>query len=241
MNKNVEISTNKPVADDFLKSSALFSTEQQSVLDTTSQINSYKSFQIKLGIYILLFYSGVFIILTHQYEISRIKHFIYRYFVNYILKMPIITKLKRYQTKLIDLYFNFNITNIQSIFRSFNQTISTINNFFISTAPNANYLGRFIFNNFKSFILLFTHIRRSFTAITVTFAFSLKNIMLVPLRMRNAFRLCIYEISNFWRSVEQIIQIIKLPIEILAVLFKFIKSVGDFLHRIEKPKKPRLL
>ena len=237
MNKNVVITTNAPAIGDLLKTTSLISTEQ--TLD--SKESSYKSLQLKLSIYVICFYIVLYILLVYKYELARFQRFLHRLFMTYLINMPVYVKLRLFLAKLNVIYFNFNITNVQSVFRSFSHNISTINNFFLSTAPNANRLGRFVFNNFKTFILLFTNIRKSIETVTVTFAFSMRKLLLVPMRLRNAIRICVYEISNFWRSIEQIIQFIKLPIAVLSVMFKFIKSLSDFLHRLERPKKPRLL
>lgn len=236
MNKDVETTTNHPESNGFFKTSSMFSTQPNT---TSNETNTYQTLQIKLSICVLIFYTSLFLIFSHKYELIRLKHFMLESFVRNTKRVSIFTKLNQIQRNLIDLYYNFNITNIQSIFRTFNHSISTISNFFITSAPNAN-LGRLIFNNFKTFILLLTNIRKSFSAITFTFAFSLKRVLLFPLRIQNAIRMCAREISKFWQSIEQIIQIVKLPIEILLLIFKFIKGIGDFLHRLEKPKRPKI-
>jgi hypothetical protein len=237
MNENVEITTNHPKSNEIFKSTSIFSTESNTA---SNRINTYQSLQIKLSIYVLIFYAGLFLIFTHKYELIRLKHIILEFIERNVKHVSFITKIKNIQRNLADLFYNFNITNIQSIFRSFSHTISTIHNFFITTAPNANNLGRLILNNFKTFILLFTNIRQSVSAVSRTFAFSVKKALLFPTKIRNVYRVCAREISTFWRSIEQIIQIVKLPIEILSLIFRFFKGVGDFLHRLEKPKKPKI-
>jgi hypothetical protein len=50
------------------------------------------------------------------------------------------------------------------------------------------------------------------------------------------FALCSHEIRMFWRQIEQIIQIVRLPIEFLALIGRVIKKIASFLNRIERPK-----
>ncbi len=68
------------------------------------------------------------------------------------------------------------------------------------------------------------------------FVFSSNWILLLPEKIRNGIWICAHEISNFWQSAKQMIEIVKLPIEIVLIIFKTIKGIVLFLHSLEKPK-----
>lgn len=226
-----------PSINEVLKTTSILSTH----LNQIEPKNSYFYIQIRFIIYITLFYGGLYIIYANKYELTRVKYFLIEVIFDYVLNSPNVLRLRQYQRRFFAVYSSFNIRNIQHQIRTFNQTISTIYNFLISSTPNANKLGSLIFNNIKSFIILINNVSKSISTIATTFSHCLKQVMLFPVKIGHGYRMLANEIKNFWRSIEQIIQIVRLPIEILSLIGRLLKGIFDFLNSIEKPKKPRIM
>lgn len=63
----------------------------------------------------------------------------------------------------------------------------------------------------------------------------------MPLYIKQTFQEISYNISRFWNTIEQIIQIIRLPIEVLKFIGKFLSGCVSLLQRMEAPRRPKLI
>jgi hypothetical protein len=83
-----------------------------------------------------------------------------------------------------------------------------------------------------------------FTFIILKNAFSLVNLkylLALPLHLNNYIKQISVEIRNLRRTIEQVILIARLPIELLRLLGNFFFSLHCFLKGISKPRRPRFI
>lgn len=218
-----------------------FKSSNEALNLSLSSKMSYSDIQFRFALYNFLFWSGVFVIITNKYELSRLKHTLIQITFEYISNTSKLKKLLKIKDKIFDAYFRNNIlTDLNATIRTINQLITTVSNFFLTNSANAPNLGKFIFIKLKRFVTLFMDIKRSFQTIIDTFSFNFRRVLLMPVRFRNTLLGCANELKSFWLQIEQIIQIVRLPIEFLSLIGRFVKSVANFLHRLEKPKIDRM-
>lgn len=204
----------------------LVNTQQQ------QQSQSYILFQLKLSIFVFLFWLTLFFILSHLEWIKYVQKSIRNYIITNFIYTPKLIRLNSYRRKLANFISHFNIINLRNYIRSIKQFLSTIQNFFINNTSNINRFRLFIIDLF----LFIKNIRSSFGSFIYSVTSNLKRILRLPSQIRDSFLKVKRQIRLFWSQIEQIVQIIRLPIEILALIGKFCKSVGHFLHGFERPK-----
>jgi hypothetical protein len=200
------------------------------------EMYSYAALQARYTLIVLSFWSLVFLCLIFKSELNKLKRAIFEYVFYFFIYTPTLARLNGYRLRFLNFFQNFNVTQVQATFRSFSQTLSSIYRFLSSNQANANTLAQYMFNSIKSFLILIGSIRASISAISSTFTFNIRRILYLPIRIKNVLSMCTHEIRMFWRQIEQIIQIIRLPIEFLALIGRVIKKIASFLSRIEKPK-----
>lgn len=232
---------------------------------SATNTSSYAFFQLRIFCYLIIFLFGSFFILTHKYELNRVKHSIVDKFIIYIFNRSQIKRTVDYLKRFFNyVNRNFSYRSIQLKVRSISYALSTIFNYFFhrnstntnladsSYSPSSSlssgslnkktyYLGHFIYEKFKSFFLLFYYIRQSVSAIYSAAPLGLmRSILLWPVRLRDGYRLLASNIGSFRRQMEQMIQIIRLPIAILTLIFRFLANLTLFLKGLQKPKVPKL-
>ena len=206
----------------------------------TQTSESYLRLQARLLVYTILFWLSVNIIYRQRYQLTRVKTLGFDIIQVVITRTGLIRSVRyaKEQLKLELLRFSF-ITNAQQFLRGFNYTLFKISEFFsLKNVPNAS-LATLIFVKIGEFIQLVKNVNRSLSSIASTFSINVKQILKWPRLIRNALSACSQQIRQFWQQIEQIIQIVKLPLEILSLIFGFIKGVGTFMRRIEAPRISR--
>ena len=136
------------------------------------------------------------------------------------------------------------LNRVQDCLQVFDIWPNQMSQFFRTVNTNLLRVNKFkgeFFANIKSVLRLLPKTVQSFKAIAATFSFNLKRVVSLPTRIKRTYLVCACEIAKFWRTIENIIQIIRLPIEILGVIGRFLSSVIDILKRIEKPRRPRII
>ena len=207
----------------------------------------YKSLQLTYLFYVIVFWTSFLFILKNTNQFKQI--------INFILLFPIYRLIdfiyERKQKKILE-YFQFlniiqNLKVYQVIIKKFlnllNYLLSTTKKEMDSSHPLSKQVSVYgnlnIFITIKSFITdfiyLFRNIRRSIKLIQSTLSINILWILTLPYRITVTIRSLSYEIRNFFKTIEQIIQILRLPIEILILIGKFFSSVGNFLRRIKRP------
>lgn len=207
-------------------------TQQASITLSSNAINNknYSLLQIKLFIFVIFYWLSLFIVLNHISKISKVKHFLYESIINQLTRLKTSRLVIGILLKIQNRIQVFDIWKISNFIHRFKHTINRINNF----------KGEFI-KSIKSALYILPKILQSISAITSTFSFNIKRVILMPSRIKKAYLAVANEIAKFWRTIEQIIQIIRLPIEILSLIGRFLSSVVTFLKRLEKPRKPKLI
>jgi hypothetical protein len=202
-----------------------------------SQTQSYILFQLKLSIIVFVFWLTLFLLLSHLEVVIFIQKSILNYVIKNFIYTPKLIRLNNYRRKLTNLFFHFNIINLRDSIRSIKQFISTIHISFLNNTSNLNRLRLLIIDLF----LFIKNIRSSFGSFIYSVTSNIKFILQLPSKIRDSFLNAKRQIGLFWSQIEQIIQIIRLPIEILALIGKFCKSVAHFLHGLERPKLHKLI
>jgi hypothetical protein len=212
---------------------------------STTQSNEYYKyfkFQMKLAFYTMTFWSVVLTLIIHKNELKRLKSTINALIYKAIqIRIDNITNLNYYKERFKNYVSSFEITTLQGPLRKFRQTISRLYEFLINNPNNPNSLAKFLLMNLKSILNLIRNISCSLSSLTNAFSFNIKRVLLVPSKVGKAYRSFSLEVRRFWIQIEQIIQIVRLPIEILSLIGRFIKSVGNFLQRLEKPRMPKVI
>lgn len=203
-----------------------------------SEAESYLHTQARLLVYTTLFWVSLHVLRHYKYELYRLKLLLVDLIQLVIGQTGIIDKIKKTkdQLKLELVKFNF-IIHIQHAFRNFNLTIYRLSEFLsLKNMPNAN-LASFVISKLSDLIHLAQNLSRSLSGIANMFSsINIKWILQWPMIIRRNLSACSQQIRGFWQQIEQIIQIAKLPLEILTLVFSFIKAVGAFMRRIERPQ-----
>lgn len=220
---------------------AVWSNITENILHSNPNKDWYFLMQLKFAVYALSFWIGIFLILTHKHELTELKINTKKFLINKFILTNKILRLIDYAQRVVKFCFGFNIQEIQNVFKTFTNYIKSISNFFVTRQNVSNNFAVLLFNNIKSSLVLLRTIKNSITSIIAALSFNIKRIVLMPIRIRDSFKKCTNEIKKFWHQMEQIIQIAKLPIEILSLISRFIRSIVYFLQRLEKPKMPRMI
>lgn len=221
--------------------------------ESTINLSYYKQIQLKSLVFVLIFWSTTLLITTHSYQLKKL-------FINNILVrliLHVFYQLKQ-KFKFLFTYVDYlKPKNIRTNYIAIRRNLAKFIELFKSTSyiksstssggggsmviiRRPNYIQR-IGAFFKSFFVLISNLSRSFAIIKQTFSVNLTAIVTFPYRVARALSVLGGEIRNFRRTIEQIIQIVRLPIQILIVINTFIISVAGFLRRINKPKLSKLM
>ena len=221
-----------------------FQLNKLNVLVSNKQIN-YLSIQLHFLFYTFTFWIGLFVILSHKYELIRIEKILLEIAYTYIINTKHVQQLNRIKEKLFFTRFNIKRLNdsvkshlrvmhaIYSYMNKVNTSIKKSNK--AEDSPRSINLGLFLYHNFKQFIYLAFQLKQSLGSIIRIFSFDIKAILLYPLQLKSAIGSVICQFKSFWRQIEQIIQIIRLPIELLSMIGRFFKGIRDFSKKIERP------
>jgi hypothetical protein len=176
----------------------------------------------------------------------RFKHILIEIVYVHISNSRWFQLLTRLKEKII--FTRFDIKRFNDQIKSSLKLVADINGFFYrlnaslkqSNARNQHRdrslnLARFLLYNFGSFFNLLSNIKRSLRAICNAFSFNLMRLIQLPQKLRASIRNCLQGVGEFWLQIEQIIQIAKLPIELLYVIGKFLGGLKAFLEQIERP------
>ena len=208
-------------------------TKTSSTVNQTEE-GSYFAIQIKLAIFVFFFWSLCVCCTYFRDEIYLMRPQFLNSIINKILLFPQIRKAIDLKDSLLTVIFNFDIRKIQAVIRSTSRTLSTIIQTILSTRPKYN-LSQLI-NYIKSTILNFHNISKSLSQISSSALHGVKKILSLPGNIKGAIQNITKEISKFWKFIEQIVQIIRLPIEILKAISQFVLNIAAFMSRLQRPK-----
>jgi len=218
----------KPMLNAIIKTTS----STHSTLTNSKTTEAYYFFQMKMFALVLFFWIWMFFLSSYFNFLIQLKYYIYKITISQLLNLKtsrlLISVLNRLQISIqvFDIWPN----QMSKFFRTVNTNLLRVNKF----------KGEF-FANIKTVLCLLPKILQSFKAIAATFSFSLKRVVSLPSRIKRTYMLCACKITEFWRTIEKIIQIIRLPIEILGAIGRFLSSVVDVLRRLEKPRRPRII
>jgi hypothetical protein len=185
------------------------------------------------------------LILSHKYELRRIEtlfiNIIHTYIVN-TAQFRQLNRLKeslfftRFNIKRLNDYVKSNLRVIQAILNYMNRVNTSIKRAnYDENSPVSMNLGVFLFHNFRHFIHVVFRLKQSFASIYHTFSFDVKGALLFPSKIKNGVLGVINEVRKFWRQIEQIIQIVQLPIAFLSMIGRFCLTLRTFIHKLERP------
>ena len=231
-NLNAFIEHTKPIVNFMIKTtnpSSISSTS--STISSTNIIQNYSYLQAQLFLFVIVFWVILFSFYRNKNKFFNLfKCLHYETIVNYALQLKTSRLLLGLLSKLVYKIQVFQIWKINSFIQRVKATILSITNF----------KGEF-FQNITSSIYVVPKFLRSISSIAAAFSFNLKRVLLLPVRIKQAFQIVSYNISQFWRTLEQIIQIVRLPIEVLKLIGKFLSNCVSFLQRLETPRRPKLI
>lgn len=195
---------------------------------------SYFNLQLRLATYVFLFWSILILCTFYRYKIKQCRPDIVEVVIQRIQSMSQVRKCLEIKETFVDLYFQFDIRRIQSVIRRITWALSTIKNTILTTRPKYN-LSQLI-NNIKSTMLNFQQISQSLRQIGVSILHGVKKVMQLPFQIKQAILILKKEISKFWNTIEQIVQIVRLPIEVLRAISNLVMNLAAFLSRLQRPK-----
>jgi hypothetical protein len=211
----------------------------------------YTSLQLTYLFYVFLFWSSFLFIVKNSNQFKHILN---------LLLLPVYRSIdfifEKKQKKILE-YFQFlniiqNITVYQLLIKKFlnifNYLLSTkkeMNNSDsssqsasitkqVSLIRNFNVLIK-MKNFIRDFIYILSNLKRSIALIHSTLSVNILWILTLPYRITVTIRSLSREMKKFFKTIEQIIQILRLPLEILILIGKFFTSVTNFLRRIKRP------
>jgi hypothetical protein len=206
---------------------------------------SYFRLQLCYALYTFSFWIGLYIILSHKYELKRIERLFIRIIHTYIVNTAYFRQLNRlkeslfftrFNVKRLNDYVKSNLRVVQAILNYMNRVNMSIKRAnYNENSPVSMNLGAFLYHNFRHFILIVFRLKQSLASIYHTFSFDVKGALLLPLTIKNGVMRVINEVRLFWRQIEQIIQIVQLPIAFLSMIGKFCLTLRTFVHKLERP------
>jgi len=220
------------------ESTILADTEVVSQLpkSTETLINnsvSYFVLQIRLATFMLFFWSIVVCFLTLKYEFRKIRPMLVSTALKRFSEIKHVKNLLDLKNSLLEFIFYLDIRRIQTIIRETRATLSTIKNTILSTRPKYNLTA--LIANIKSTIIHFRNISKSFAQIAVSILQCVKKPLEMVGRVKQGIVKVKKEIAQLWMFIEQIVQIVRLPIEILKAVSKFTVNIWTFLGRLQRP------
>lgn len=195
---------------------------------------SFHEIQFRLAIFVFTFWSLVVFFLINKYEINRFRPIFFETITNKILNNPRIQRISDLKDTIKEILFHFDIRRIQTVIHSTRSFLSTIKQTLLTTRPKYN-LSLFI-SYIKSFLLNFHNISKSFSAVGKRVLDGVKMLLLIPIRTKMNLQGAMNEIKNFKKIIEQIVQIIRLPIEAMRTIGSLAINIAAFLNRLQKPK-----
>lgn len=196
---------------------------------------SYGTVQLGLSIVVFLFWTVFIFTVIKRNEIKNLQPQSLISITNKLMNLPKIRKVLILKDQLKELIYNFDIRKIQSVIGRARRTLSMIKYTILSNRPNPFNL-RQMFNFMKLSLINFNNLSKSFSSVGKSVLYGLKNLLSVPGRIKLGLQSAKKEISNFWKFIEQIIQIVRLPIEVLRTISKFAVNIAAFMSRLQKPK-----
>lgn len=201
---------------------------------SSSQL-SYGSVQLRLSIVVFLFWTVFVFTIIKRNEIKNHQPKYLKSITDKLMNLPKIRKVLILKDKLKELIYHFDIRKIQYVIGRARRALSTMKYTILSNRPNPFNL-RQMFNFMKQSLINFNNLSKSFSAFGKSVLHGLKNLLSVPGRIKLGLQSAKKEISNFWKFIEQIIQIVRLPIEVLRTISKFAVNIAAFMSRLQKPK-----
>ena len=203
---------------------------------------SYSNIQLKLVYYHFLVLSTIYIFKTNQFEFSRLKILAQEKCLNYVMNIRKVKQILNIMDKILMLYHNYNLIVIfQKIFRLVDTTLTSISKFMeIDLNYQAPRLGSLIYIKFFFIFSLIGNVTSSLMLLRDKLMFDFQKVVALPVRIKLSICKCRNEIRNFWLQIEQIFLILRLPIEFLSLIGRFLHNLISFLSSIEKPKVPKI-
>ena len=200
----------------------------------------YKSLQLKYFCYVLIFWTSFAFFLINPLQLKQIINFLF--FPFYLL---IDFLLKKKLKSILEYFYFLNIIQSLTIYRVIITRFANLIQYLLQT-KDTNTTATEIYRNlniftklnnfFRNLIMLVSNIKRSLSLVKSIFSLNILWIITLPLRAAMTLKTLSYEMRKFWKTIEQIIQIVRLPIEILLLIGKFLSSVGNLLRRINRPR-----
>lgn len=213
--------------------------------------NSYFSIQLRFVLYTFSFWLGVFFVLSHKYELIRVEKIVVDIVHTHIANTKHYQRLNqlkerfffaRFNIQRLNDYIKSNLRILSELFSYMNRVNSSIRKRNKEDDANGGAnkspisLAAFLFQTFKEFIMSLQNLKLAVFAICNTlFALNFKKILNMPIRLKTYCVGIIREIKSFWIQIEQIIQILRLPIELLGMIGRFVQGLRSFLQRLERP------
>ena len=196
----------------------------------------YLRFQMKLACCVYMCWTLIILTRVYNFQLSHVRWRLSKLFVNYMTPLDIVnTKVSAIKDTITHCLFYFNIRHVQYVIRSIKQTLSTITNNILSNRPSTFNLGR-LFTQIKNIFILIQTISKSVSGLITAFLLCMKQILNLPRKIIAAISHVKKKIAKFWQTIEQIIQIVHMPIALLSAIGGTILSITRFLNRLERPR-----
>lgn len=203
---------------------------------------TYLTIQLRLAYYHFLVLSTYYIIKTNRFELSRLQILSKEKCICFVMKRRKVKQIMALLDTLVMFYYKYNlIVVIQKTFRLVNSTVVGLNKFMeIDLHSQGPRLGSLIYIKFFDFISLIGRVASSVGLLRDNLMFDVRKVVALPVRIKTSFSKCKNEVRNFWLQIEQIFLILRLPIEFLSLIGRFLAHLISWLSTIEKPKVPKI-
>jgi hypothetical protein len=204
-------------------------------------ITEYSCKQVKFLVGTIIFWSVVLLIPSIIRDVDL------KQYLNDISK-AINSKIQHRIWNIFDYPFGFikklQITRVNNAVKAFQRrfhfVLSIVDNFKRKTQSSSN-LSQLFVSYFHGFLNLFETTNRLFRSVGYLFSTGVKQATILPKRIKTTYHICVKEIRSFRQTIEQIIQILRLPLAILGLIHKFVVSIILFLNRIKAPRIPKIV
>ena len=197
---------------------------------------SYGTLQLHLSMYVFSFWTTFVFAAVNRYEIRKqLQPKFLDSIINKVMTWSKVRQLLNLKDQLKELIYQFDVRKIQAVIRRATRTLSTIKNATLSNRPSPFNL-RQMFTFLKQSLITFNNLSQSFSRLGKSFLYGMKRLLLVPGRIKLGLQTVKKEVANFWKFIEQIIQIVRLPIEVLRTISRLAVNMAAFLNRLQKPK-----
>jgi len=191
----------------------------------------YHVLQIRLAFFMLLFWITVYYFLKikngkRKLQAIQISSVVFQR----VLELKHVKYILDMKETVLEFISQFDIRRFQSVLKKIRTTLSTIK-IIIQKYKLTSLIAKI-----NSTIINFRKISKSFAQIGVSILQCVKKPLEMINRVKQGIASIKKQIAQMWAFMEQIVQIVRLPIEILKAISLLVFNAWMFIGRLQKPR-----